>query len=346
MTTSPGTRLRLAVAGGGLIAQAVHLPTLEDLGDRFELVGLADPDPRVRARIADRHRVEHTTADHRELLALEPDALLVCAPNALHAGLVLDGLDAGCHVLVEKPLCLTDEDAERIVRRRDETGLVVQVGYMKRFDAAYEALRQDLAAADPRVRHLSTLAVDPGLAGQFAPPGFARPRPAPADVRSDAFLGALVHDVNAVRGLLGEADPGSLRVLDAFADPAGDLVGGSVALPDGARWTMAWALEPAAGRFEQSITILADDGMRSLTFPAPYLRQASAVLRIERASGIRGSTERVTRSHADAYRCQWEHFFACAMGVESCRTPPEQARADLALLTRLHEATLEAELAA
>ena len=77
--------------------------------------------------------------------AAEPDAVLVCSPNETHAEVVLDALAAGAHVLVEKPLCLTERDAARIVTARDRAGLVVQVGYMKRFDPAYEALLDDLA---------------------------------------------------------------------------------------------------------------------------------------------------------------------------------------------------------
>ena len=53
---------------------------------------------------------------------------------------MLDALDAGLHVLVEKPLCLAPADADAIAARAQQRGRVVQVGYMKRFDPAYERL--------------------------------------------------------------------------------------------------------------------------------------------------------------------------------------------------------------
>lgn len=366
MEASDTRRIRLAVAGAGLIAQVIHLPTLDRLRDHFEVVALADPSVRVRDRVAARHGIPATQADHRSLLELDVDAVLVCAPNGLHAEIVLDALDAGCHVLVEKPLCLTVRDAERIVERRDETGLVVQVGYMKRFDPAYEALAEDLRATVACIRHASALTVDPGLPAAFAPPGFVRPvLDAAAAQRlesttarqvaaalgveasdhvaafSGAFLGALVHDVNLGLGLLGGGESEAIEVLDAFADPAGTLAGGTVALGDGTRWTMAWALEPGAGRFEEELRLIGDDGTRTLTFGAPYLRQTSATLRIERSASSLGSATTQMRSYADAYLRQLEHFSACITRGARCRTPPEQARADVDLLTRMYLATME-----
>ena len=363
-------RIRIGIAGGGLIAQAVHLPTLRELDDRYEVVGLADPSPAVRARVAARHGIPATYAGHRELLdRAGADALLVCAPNGLHAEIVLDALDAGHHVLVEKPLCLTVEDADRIAERRDAVGRVVQVAYMKRFEPAYEALRDGLLEAAPEILHVSTLTVDPGLSAQFRPPNFVPATGVPAPVAervaeltaaqacsaagagdaaevaafSDAFLGALVHDVNAVHGLLARPP---VRVLDAFAAPDGTSAGGTVELGGGARWTMAWLLASRAGRFTETLSLVCDDGVRTLRFPAPYIRGAPAEVSFERASGAAGALCTSGGSYADAYTRELEHFHACVTTGEPCRTPPEQARADIDLLARMFRAHLEARVAA
>ncbi|HEX8101657.1 MAG TPA: Gfo/Idh/MocA family oxidoreductase [Solirubrobacteraceae bacterium] len=368
MDHSGRPRIRLGIAGGGLISQVVHLPTLRQLDDRFEVVGLADPSPAVRERVAARHGIARTFADHRQLLAqTAADALLVCAPNGLHAEITLDALDAGLHVLVEKPLCLTVEDADRIAERRDAAGRVVQVAYMKRFDAAYEALRDGMLEASPEVLHVSTLTVDPGLSAQFRPPGFVPatgvPAPVaqhvaeataaqalsaagaetPADVAaySDACLGALVHDVNAVHGLLCRPPA---RVIDGFAGP--DAAGGTVEIGGGARWTMAWLLAPRAGRFSETLRLVCDDGVRTLRFGAPYLRNAPAEVRFERACGAVGALRTAGGSYADAYTRELEHFHDCVTAGTPCRTPPEQARADVDLLARLFRAHLEARVAA
>ena len=131
-------RVRIGVVGAGMIAQVEHLPNLVALRDRFDLVGVADPSPRVRAAVAARHEIA-AVESLPDLVALGLDALLVATPDPLHAATVLAGLDAGLHVFCEKPLCYTEREAAEIIERRDRDGLVVQVGYMKRFDPNYEA---------------------------------------------------------------------------------------------------------------------------------------------------------------------------------------------------------------
>lgn len=352
-----GDRVRIGVAGCGLIAQLVHLPLLDAMEERFELVGLADPSRAVRERLAARYRVPTAVADHRALLDSGLDALAVCAPNPAHARMVLDGIDAGAHVLVEKPLCLSLADAAEIARRAESAGVVVQVGYMKRYSTAFRALVRELRAAAPMLRLVSTVTVDPGLARDFLPVGFVAPLDVSAAARdglaaeaaaqasaalgsddpehvaafSDAFLGALVHDVNAVHGLIG---PG-VRVVDAFSAPGGALAGGSVELAHGGRWTMAWMLSEGAGAFREELRLIGDGGSWALSFPAPYLRQAPITASVERRTGSGAWTRRSDASYSDPYAQQLEHFHHCVVHRVPCETPPAQAAMDIELLTRL-----------
>lgn len=163
LSTAP---LRIAVIGCGLIAQAIHLPRLRRMADRFALVAFADRSATVREQLAARYRPARAYADWRVLLERERlDALVVCSPHATHAEIVLAALDLGVKVLVEKPLCVTLDDAAEIVRRERETGLVVQVGYMKRHHPAYAALLAELPAdTDERLRLVDVVTYDPWMA--------------------------------------------------------------------------------------------------------------------------------------------------------------------------------------
>lgn len=327
--------VRVGVIGAGLVAQAVHLPHLTDLGERFAVAGLAEPDPAVRAAVARRHGIDRSFASHAELLAAGGlDAVLVCSPNATHAEIVLDALAAGLHVLVEKPPALTLDEVDRIVAARDRSGLVVQVGYMKRFDPAYEALLDDLAAEPPELLHVAAVTYDPGLATDF---GAGAPPARPVDVRSDVFLGALIHDLNAVHGALerlGRAVPG--RVVDAFARADGAAAGATLAFGE-LRCTLAWLRIDGLHDFRERIALFGAADVRELEFPAPYLRQAPT--RYRRASpGRGGNITREFRSWRESYARQLEHFHACVVEGQPCRTPPEQSRADVACLTAMYEA--------
>jgi predicted dehydrogenase len=341
----PSDLLRIGVVGAGFVAQVVHLPHLADAGGRFEVAGLAEPDAGVRTAVAARHGIRGFATQEEMLASLPLDAVLIASPNPTHADAVVEALDAGCHVLVEKPLCLSVDDADRVIAARDRAGRVVQVAYMKRFDPAYESLLADLGADRDEPYYIATVTVDPGLTEHFGP--FVAPAGAPvpgADrLLSDAFMGALVHDVNAVHGMLdalGVAYDEAL-VVDGFGHPEATLAGGTTVLRGGLRWSMAWASLPHAGTFEERIELLGSRGVRRLEFPAPYLRQSpTAYTWVRRDRG--GCVQRTFRSWRESYARQLQHFHACAAEGATCRTPPEQARADIALLAALHDATLVA----
>jgi predicted dehydrogenase len=337
--------VRIGVVGGGLIAQVAHLPALRALDARYELVALAEPDAGVREALARRYGIA-SHADHRELLdAHQLDALLVCSPNGTHARVTLDALDAGLHVLVEKPLALSPRDADGIVSRARACEAVVQVGYMKRYDPAYELLLEHAPEAGP-LRLASTITVDPGIGTRLRPAGFAAPPASPeaaeqvADATgsddprhvrpySDAFAGALVHDVNLVLGVAGR----EWRVTDAARADDGSLAYGAWVGGD-ARWTALWLHAPAAGTFSEELRLFGADGVLALRFPAPYHGSAPARLRID------GEPRRCWAPSANAYARSLEHFHACVTRGEPCRTPAEQGARDVALLAELYRAAI------
>lgn len=333
--------MRLGVVGAGFVARAVHLPRLAQLRSRFSVTALAEPAEALRTAVARDHGISTTFAGHREMLAgAALDAILVCAPNEVHARVVLDALEAGVHVLVEKPLCLDEEDADRIVAERDRTGLVVQVGCMKRFDPAYEALEADLLCGRPELLHVDVVTHDPWLPGPFAPPEEvpAGP-PRRLDVRSAVFHGALVHDVNLLHGLLEAVGaPVPARLVDAFARPDGTAAGLTVALGEHGRAHLAWMLLPGLHDFRERLTVHAADGVRELEFPAPYLDRAPTAYRA--AAGSEEGHVAVTRTcWRDRYVAQLVHFHDCVANGATCRVPPEQARADVTLLDAAYRLT-------
>jgi predicted dehydrogenase len=90
---------------------------------------------------ADRYRISDVYADYRELLtAREIDAVIICTPNALHAPMAIAALEAGKHVLVEKPLAENGASAAAIARAAESTGRTVMLALHNRF-------RQDVRLA-------------------------------------------------------------------------------------------------------------------------------------------------------------------------------------------------------
>jgi predicted dehydrogenase len=359
------TVLRVGVVGCGLITQAVHLPALAALARAFTVTAVADPSPTAVAAVARRHGAR-PYARWEDLLEREDlDAVVVCSPNHTHAAVVLAALDRGRHVFVEKPLCLDPADADAICARQAETGLVVQVGYMKRFDPAYGSLLAGLDGQADRLRLVQTTTYDPGMAREpFVPwSDMAIGRDVPADVLAagrageaaqveaavgptgsdgvrayaDVFLGALVHDVNLVHGALaalGVALPA--RPVAAARWAAGTAASVTLETDGGVRWHSSWLLLPHVGGFRERVSLYLDDAVHAVAFAAPYFTQTPAVHEVVRGGEVSGAVSATRRTRiADPYRAELSHFHACVTAGAPCRTPAAQGARDVRVLRDL-----------
>jgi predicted dehydrogenase len=125
-------RTRVAIVGCGAMVEKVHLPQLA-IRDDCEVVALVDRAvPRVSA-LAGRFGIGRVLTSHRDLLGSDVDAVLVAAPNHLHAPISIELLEAGLHVLVEKPMALTVADCDAMLETARRSGAVLAVGLMRRF---------------------------------------------------------------------------------------------------------------------------------------------------------------------------------------------------------------------
>src|SRR3954452_11288917 len=140
-----GGTVRVGLVGCGRIAQVAHLPAMEKT-DAVRLVAVCDPSAAVAAAVARRYGVPASYTDHAALLA-DPDieAVLVTAPDRFHHAIATAALAAGRHVLVEKPLAPSVAEAEDLARRVPRSGLVLQVGAMKRHDPGLRYARDFIA---------------------------------------------------------------------------------------------------------------------------------------------------------------------------------------------------------
>lgn len=358
-------RVRVGVVGCGMVAQAEHLPNLLQLDSRFEIAALADPSRVVREAMAARYGAAGVYADHRTMLdAGALDAIVVSAPAATHADVAVDALDAGLHVLVEKPLCITLADADRVIAARDRAGTVVQVGYMKRFDPAWERMLAELPASAAQLHYVRVTCHDPEWVPFFAEGDIVKGSDVPAHVIeatkraeaeqveravgvatpdvvfgfSDAYLGSMVHDVNVVHGLLERlGEPLPARVVDAAWWNGGRAITGSLELANGARWDNAWIQLLDIREYQEEVTLYFGDSLRRLTFPSPWLKQSPTRYERSEADGLDRSV-RVYESHRESFVRELEHFHACITEAAEPRTPPEQARLDIDVLTQMFRA--------
>lgn len=123
-------RTRVGIIGAGSWAVSAHIPALLARDD-VELVGVCRPELELARQIAADHGIRVAVADHRELLAEELDAVVVASPGALHFAHVRDALEAGAHVLCEKPMTIEPAEAWELVRLAEqaERELLVSFGW-------------------------------------------------------------------------------------------------------------------------------------------------------------------------------------------------------------------------
>ncbi|MBI5399692.1 Gfo/Idh/MocA family oxidoreductase [Candidatus Saganbacteria bacterium] len=128
--------LKIGVIGAGIMGQN-HLRILASLPGAA-LVGIADPDSEKLKTLAARYDVP-VFPDYQRLLPLA-DALIIASPTATHYQIAVACLNAGKHLLIEKPPAKTCVEARQLIQLADEKKLAAAVGFIERFNPAYQEL--------------------------------------------------------------------------------------------------------------------------------------------------------------------------------------------------------------
>ena len=138
-------RLKIGVLGCGPIAQAAHFESANK-AKNVELYAICDVADDLRQRMAATYAPRRDFRDYSEMLAdPELDAVIVATSDAFHVAAATEALKAGKHVLCEKPVGISVEETEALKRTVEASGLVLQVGHMKRFDAGIQSAKAFVA---------------------------------------------------------------------------------------------------------------------------------------------------------------------------------------------------------
>ena len=196
--------LRVGLIGCGGIG-AVHAKAYNALKDKAVLVAIADFNQEKAKEIA-KESGASVYRDAKEMLEREQlDLVDICLPTALHAEYVLAALDRVKNVLVEKPVCLTLDEAEKLLAKEKETGARVHVAHVVRFTTQYAYLKEIM---------------DSGVYGKLVTADFHRFSPKPTwvfDYDNPKRTGGMpidlhIHDADYVRYLMG-GDPDDVRTV-------------------------------------------------------------------------------------------------------------------------------------
>jgi myo-inositol 2-dehydrogenase / D-chiro-inositol 1-dehydrogenase len=340
------TRLGVGFIGAGLVTQAIHLPALATLADRFRVVRVMDVDERIGSQVADRAGARFCTTAAELLADPEVELVAVCSPHQFHADQLIATCAAGKRgVLCEKPLATTAEQATAIAQAAVQSAVPVLVGAMHAYDPALvEAMQagRSLLGAAHLVRSTIYLPPNDVMIEQATNPLVPSSRPAAAMTERqraestirNAVLGLATHHISLVRAYAPAAT--QVRYARAVAPWGYDIVltggGSTVQLTSmmGGQWAPDWRLE-AWGQ-EASVHV---------AFPPSYVLAGSARAEYRDSSG--------TRSWAapdDGYQNEWNHLADVAEGRCRLRIPVTTAIEDLEFALRLADDATAMALAA
>lgn len=216
--------LKAAVIGVGAMGRN-HARVYADLGD-VQFVGVADSNIELANDVAERYRVP-AYASYAEMLEREkPDLVSVVVPTAMHEEVGTAVLEAGSHVLIEKPIASSLEAGKRLLNLAEKKKRKLAIGHIVRFNPAIRELRKKLAA---------------GELGRIFQVFCRRIGPFPARIRDvGVVLDLAPHDIDVIRYLTGE-EPVSVYAQTArqVHTDHEDLVFGLLQFPSG----MTGALE-------------------------------------------------------------------------------------------------------
>jgi myo-inositol 2-dehydrogenase / D-chiro-inositol 1-dehydrogenase len=310
-----------------------HVRALETLTKRARVVAVADDAPGVAEARAQAWRVPRWTRNYQDVLSDGAiDAVSVCLPHHLHAAVSIEAAESGQHVLVEKPLANTLDEADRMIAAADAAGKVLMVAENVRFEAQYQKAADVMREGVLGDVFLLRISREHQMHAYLrARPWFLR------EPSAGITYSGGVHDFELLRMLGGEIDRVyAVRAPKVLSEMAGeDTVVAVADLASGAKAVLTESFSirtPFPGVHGE---VFGSNG--SLWFYGDELRiytaerdgQPDSLQRILTAADAHRDA---TMAHpSDTFVAEWSHFLDCLDGAEAVPiTSGREARKPLA----------------
>ncbi|MCZ8515215.1 Gfo/Idh/MocA family oxidoreductase [Paenibacillus filicis] len=140
-------KLKVGIIGTGGISH-LHARQLLELADEVEITAIADTSASNREKFIAKFKLDDILQfqDYKDMLnQASLDAVVICSPHTLHFGQATDALNHGCHVLIEKPMTCSSQEAYELIETAELTGKVLQVSYQRHFQPEFVFIRQAIA---------------------------------------------------------------------------------------------------------------------------------------------------------------------------------------------------------
>ena len=344
-------KIQLGYIGCGFMAQKVHIPNFASI-PTCELVALAEVRTELGRKVQNRFGIPQLYRDHIELARnADIEAVAVSADFALQGEIAKDLLLAGKHVFMEKPMAVSIEQAQTIVDASRQSGKKLMVGYMKRYDAGNEIVKEKMAQfRETGELGRLTYARNHAFGGDWVcnldtpMDGTDEPKPSapqkfpawlPEKWRGPyiGYLQQYTHNINLMRWFLDAGDNVTVKAVDL--DENGytgvvifDMAGIRVTLETG---------HVSHYRWDEHSQLYFQNGWIHTWAPPLLLKNTPAEVEIYRA----GETQEISRpiprpSWTWAYYREAEHFIANLRNPEPFRSSAEDTLTDVRLFEDIY----------
>jgi predicted dehydrogenase len=303
--------INVAILGAGFMGGA-HAGNYAALGDRVRVKSVCARSAARAARVADTVGAEALTDLDAAVTDPEVDVVDICLPTGLHREAAERAFAAGKHVFLEKPIALTLEDADAIVRAAEASGQLFMVGLVLRFWPEYVELQRRVAAGElGRPLSVST--------HRLSPPADWNEWMADASQSGGVPVDLLVHDFDQMNWLLG-------KPRQVFARAAGAHVLALVEYEQGEGVAEGSLRMPSSYPFSSNIRVLCEQGAAEYAFraePAPEggnIGGADPAARGLRLYPTGGEPQTIPVESADPWGPEIAYFIEC---VEQGRVPEQ-----------------------
>lgn len=134
-------KLQIGIIGVGGIAQGRHIPALQALKEDCVITAVSDVNKERAQEVAAKYNIVHVFEDYQDMFNVV-DAVIICTPNKFHAEITVAALEAGVHVLCEKPMALSAEECEKMLEASQRSNKVLAIAYHYRFMKNSQAAKQ------------------------------------------------------------------------------------------------------------------------------------------------------------------------------------------------------------
>lgn len=341
-------KIGFGIIGCGGIARDAHLPSLKEIPEA-EVVAISRRREKEARRIAEEFGVENWYTDNNQVINNDNvDAVIICTPPNYHEELTAASAKAGKHILCEKPIARTVQEADQMIEAARKAKVKLAVAEMKRFNPGFrrakEILEEGIIGEPFMVRYHNSYHephvrkawwVDPEISG------------------GGEMMNELTHQVNILRWMLGEINRVSAMVNNPWGPPPEDNAIVSLQFKNGTIGvvTISWMNKeynltfpaPIDHAWDERIDIFGSEGSIRIHTPFTYWK-VPIQLCVYTEKDIPGYSKGWNYLRAPAtnhYVEQIRNFISCIQEDKVSEVSGEEGRRDLAVVRAAYDSVKE-----